>query len=266
MHAPGSLEDISAVSRFLLKWATELGIPAYEHALFVERLLTLLTSCDERRIEQWEQQSWWEFCGADRRSAAYGRFLADGLTRTLVAARAREMSARTGGLILLQLLFDLTRAGGRADRVLNASTQEAWITPWIDHLQRRGVELHAGAAVAGIEYANGRIAGVTVDRSGGAVERVSAEFYVAALPVEQLAACDAGVAPRRAGPGAARSPGHPVDERDHVLPRSRRAARARACDLHRLRVGAHVDLAGAVLGRAGSRAVRGWTRGGNLFG
>ena len=186
VHAPGSLEDISAVSRFLLEWATELGIPAYEHALFVERLLTLLTSCDERRIEQWEQQSWWEFSGADRRSAAYGKFLADGLTRTLVAARAREMSARTGGLILLQLLFDLTRAGGRADRVLNAPTQEAWITPWIDHLQRRGVELHAGAAVAGIEYANGRIAGVTVDRSGGAVERVSADFYVAALPVEQL--------------------------------------------------------------------------------
>src|SRR5215207_11568058 len=173
VRAPGSLEDISAVSRFMLGWATQVGIPAYEHALFVERLLTLLTSCDERRIEQWEQQSWWEFSGADRRSAAYGKFLADGLTRTLVAARAREMSARTGGLILLQLLFDLTRAGGRADRVLNAPTQEAWI----DHLQRRGVQLHAGAAVAGIEYANGRIAGVTVDRSGGAVERVSADFY-----------------------------------------------------------------------------------------
>ena len=186
MHAPGSLEDIAALSRFLLEWATEVGIPAHEHALFVERLLTLLTSCDERRLEQWEQQSWWEFSGADRRSAAYGKFLADGLTRTLVAARAREMSARTGGLILLQLLFDLTRAGGRADRVLNAPTQEAWITPWIEHLQRRGVELHAGAAVARHRVRRRRIAGVTVGRSGGAVERVSADFYVAALPVEQL--------------------------------------------------------------------------------
>ena len=55
---------------------------------FVERLLTLLTSCDERRFEQWEQQSWWDYTGAERRSAAYQRFLADGLTRTLVAARA----------------------------------------------------------------------------------------------------------------------------------------------------------------------------------
>src|SRR5829696_4647633 len=135
VHAPGSLEDISAVSRFLLGWATQVGIPAHEHALFMERLLTLLTSCDERRLEQLEQQSWWEFSGADRRSEAYRKFLADGLTRSLVAARAREMSARTGGLILLQLLFDLTRVGGRADRVLDAPTQEAWIAPWIAHLE-----------------------------------------------------------------------------------------------------------------------------------
>jgi uncharacterized protein with NAD-binding domain and iron-sulfur cluster len=203
VRAPSSLEDISAVSRFLLGWATQLGIPAHEHALFMERLLTLLTSCDERRIEQWEQQSWWEFSGADRRSEAYGRFLADGLTRTLVAARAREMSARTGGLILLQLLFDLTRAAGRADRVLNAPTQEAWIGPWVEHLQRQRVDLHAGAAVAGIECADRRITGVTVSRPGGAAERVTADFYVAAMPVEQLGLL---VTPelRRAEPALAR--------------------------------------------------------------
>jgi uncharacterized protein with NAD-binding domain and iron-sulfur cluster len=203
VHAPGSLEDISAVSRFLLDWATQVGIPAYEHALFMERLLTLLTSCDERRIEQWEHQSWWTFSRADRRSEAYGKFLADGLTRTLVAARAREMSARTGGLILLQLLFDLTRAGGRADRVLNAPTQEAWIAPWVEHLQRQGVQLHTGAAVAGIEYADRRIAGVTVSRADGTAERVTADFYIGALPAEQLRLL---VTPelRRADPALAR--------------------------------------------------------------
>ena len=50
------------------------------------------------------------------------------------------MSARTGGLILLQLLFDLTRAGGRADRLLNAPTNDAWITPWVEHLRGAGVD------------------------------------------------------------------------------------------------------------------------------
>jgi uncharacterized protein with NAD-binding domain and iron-sulfur cluster len=187
VHPTGSLDDLSAVSRFLLGWATQVGIPAHEHAVFMERLLYLLTSCDERRFEELERQSWWEFSGAERRSGAYGKFLADGLTRSLVAARAREMSARTGGLILLQLLFDIARLGGRADRVLDAPTQEAWIAPWVEHLERRGVALHARAPVAGIEFDGRRITGVRVGGDAGTpAERVVADHYVAALPVEQL--------------------------------------------------------------------------------
>ena len=42
------------------------------------------------------------------------------------------MSARTGGYILLQLLFDLSRPGGQADRVLNGPTNDVWIDPWLD--------------------------------------------------------------------------------------------------------------------------------------
>src|SRR6185436_4445647 len=159
---------------FLLGWATQVGVPAHEHALFVERLLTLLTSCDERRLEQFERQSWWEYSGAERRSQPYGKFLADGLTRTLVAARAREMSARTGGSILLQLLFDLTRAGGRADRVLDGPTTDVWIDPWAAHIERLGAKIERDAPVEGIQMAGGRISGATV--AGAAV---TADHYVA---------------------------------------------------------------------------------------
>src|ERR671911_1121871 len=161
VHPTGSLDDISAVSRFLLGWATQVGVPAHEHALFMERLLTLLTSCDERRLEQLEQQSWWEFSGAERRSEAYRKFLADGLTRTLVAARAREISARTGGLILAQIAFDLTRVGGRADRVLDGPTNEAWIDPWVEHLRGLGVDLRLDCPVQGLLVDGDTVAGVT---------------------------------------------------------------------------------------------------------
>jgi uncharacterized protein with NAD-binding domain and iron-sulfur cluster len=116
---------------------------------------------------------------ADRRSEAFRRYLADGLTRTLVAARAKEMSARTGGLVLVQLLLDLSRAGDRADRVLDAPTSEAWIEPWVTHLQSRGVDVRLGEAVEAISVRGGRIAGVTV-----AGRAVTADHYVAALPVE----------------------------------------------------------------------------------
>jgi uncharacterized protein with NAD-binding domain and iron-sulfur cluster len=184
-HKPSSLDDLALFVRFAWEFGTSVGIPPHELALFTERLLTLLTSCDERRFEQFERQSWWDYVGAEQRSPAFGRFLADGLTRTLVAARAREMSARTGGLILAQLLFDLTRAGGRADRVLDAPTSEVWIDPWRAHLAARGVGLHGGREVAGIGCDGRRITGVTVQGAGGA-EAVAADFYVAALPVERL--------------------------------------------------------------------------------
>ena len=184
-HAPESLNDLQALVAFIRGWAHDVGVPVHEQAFFVERLLTLLTSCDERRLGQWEHQSWWDFSAADRRSATYGKFLADGLTRTLVAARAREMSARTGGYILLQLLLDLSRAGGRADRVLNAPTNEAWLTPWVEHLVARGVDLRLETPVVGLGFDGTRITGVTVERAGVA-EELQADHYIAALPVERL--------------------------------------------------------------------------------
>jgi uncharacterized protein with NAD-binding domain and iron-sulfur cluster len=181
-HAPSSLSDLALITRFVWDLGTSFGIPPQELALLVERLLTLLTSCDERRLGEWEAQSWWDYVGATRRTQAFQKLLADGLTRTLVAARAREISARTGGLILCQLLFDLTRAGGRADRVLDAPTSEAWIDPWVAYLREQGVTLRPGSEIAGIGCAGRRITGVRLQTG----EEVTADHYVAALPVERL--------------------------------------------------------------------------------
>src|SRR3954466_4805426 len=180
-HLPESLEDFALVARFVFEAGAARGAPPQDTAFFLERLLTLLTSCDERRLGQWELASWWTFIDADKRSKAFQKFLADGLTRTLVAARAREMRARPGGSILLQLAFDLTRAGGRADRVLDGPTSDVWIDPWAAHLEGLGVEFRRGAPVEGIQIAGGRITGVTV---GG--ETVTADHFVAAVPVEVM--------------------------------------------------------------------------------
>jgi uncharacterized protein with NAD-binding domain and iron-sulfur cluster len=184
-HLPSSLGELDLAFHALFTYATELGIPPAEQADFVDRLLLLLTSCEARRFGEYEHQSWWEFSGAQSRSAAYGKFLADGLTRTLVAAKAREMSARTGGYILLQLLFDLARPGGQADRVLNGPTNDVWIEPWLSHLRSLGVDYRFEHLVQAIHCANGRISGVDVVAGAGAfTER--ADFYVAALPVEVM--------------------------------------------------------------------------------
>ncbi len=191
-HFPSSLGDLDLAFRSLFAYATDLGIPVPEQLHFAERLLMLLTSCEKRRFEEYEAQSWWSFAGAETRSAGYQRFLADGLTRSLVAAKAREMSARTGGYILLQLLFDLSRPGGQADRVLNGPTNDVWIDPWLAYLRGRGVDYRAEHQVQAIHSRRGGVSGVTVVSHGETIED-SADYYVAALPVEvmRLMASDA---------------------------------------------------------------------------
>ena len=184
--AESPIDDFGPVMRFLARSLADLGIEAGERAFFLQRLLVLLTSCDERRFEQWEHETWWSFIAGERRSPAFRALVADGLMRTLVAAPAREVSARTGGYLLLQRVFDLARADGRADRLLDAPTNDVWIDPWVEHLRALGVELHSNVDVVGIDCRAGRIEGVTVERNG-ARGVIAADHYVAALPVEQLA-------------------------------------------------------------------------------
>ena len=182
---PSALNDFAVAIRFLQDLATDVRVPPDEFADFVKCLLILLCACDERRYEQLDLQSWWDFTGAAHKSEEFKKFLAKGMTRTLVAARAEEMSARTGGLILCQLVFDLVRADGRLSRVLDGPTSERWIDPWVSYLTEHGVVLRTGCEIAGIDCDGHRVTGVTITTSGN-TERVVADHYVCALPKERL--------------------------------------------------------------------------------
>src|SRR5215207_6084975 len=187
VHLPRSFTDLHKAFRFLFDYADRVRIAPEDAAYFVDRLLLLLTSCEERRFAEYENLSWWEFSGAEsRRSPSYAKYLADGLTRTLVAARAREMSARTGGYILLQLLFDMANPAGQTDRVLNGPTSDVWIHPWLSHLRDLGVQFRLGHQVQAIHCRDGRVTGVSVVAEETPV-RLEADWYVGALPVEVMA-------------------------------------------------------------------------------
>ncbi len=191
-HLPTSASDWEATVRFTLAFATQLGIPVADQLHFVHLLGELLSACEARRFGEYEQQSWWEFSDAEHRSAGFQQFLADGLTRSLVAARAREMSARTGGSILLQLLQDLASPGGQADRVLNGPTSDVWIDPWLTELRRLGVDYRVGCRVDAISSQGPRVTGVRVQpvdeafAPAGAPFDATADHYIAAVPVEVL--------------------------------------------------------------------------------
>lgn len=180
-------------------------IPSGDLARFVARLAVLLTSCGERRLTEYERQSWRQFIEVDKaeQPELYDKYFSGGLTRCLVAARADKMSARTGGSVLLQLLFDLTRPGRQADCVLNGPTSDVWINPWREYLadathwRSRGqepVRFHTGARIEELHFdaQRKRIAGFTVFRQNRLPGQqhlcyTGFDHYVAALPVEVMA-------------------------------------------------------------------------------
>ena len=171
---------------FLGELFTNLDIPAEETAYFVERMLVIATSCQKRREEEYEKIAFWDFIGAAERSPAYQKYLAEGLTRSLVAMRAQESSTRTVGPILLQLLYPLAFPGESFDRLLTGPTNDVWIFPWIDYLRKLGVQLRLDVTIKQFLMSSGRISGVELATAAG-TETITADYYVAAMPVEVMA-------------------------------------------------------------------------------
>ncbi|UCZ91670.1 FAD-dependent oxidoreductase [Gordonia sp. WA4-43] len=168
-----------------------VDVPPPELAFFVTRELIIATSCTERRIGQWENQSWMQFVKSKGKSRAYQRYLVGALTRALVAAKPDTASARTIGQIGLALAtsatglisgYDAGLVHGGVDRILNRPTNHAWIDPWVAHLRGRGVRFEMGTGLARLNLTRGRISGAQLT-SGAPVD---ADWYVAAMPIDRL--------------------------------------------------------------------------------
>jgi uncharacterized protein with NAD-binding domain and iron-sulfur cluster len=160
------------------------NVPLEDVLFFWQKLERWLKSCDARRYGEYENMSWWDYAEGETRSEGYRKFLAGGLTRTLVAVRAEQMSARSAASVISQLLQNLLADAG-ADRVLNGPTNDVWMDPWLRHLENLGVRYYTDAKVESIELGNGRVRAVQVSRNGELCE-VRGELFVSALPVEVI--------------------------------------------------------------------------------
>ena len=161
----------------------KLDIPHDEIAYFVTRLLALATSCEQRFHDEYEHVPFWDFIGANSRSENYRKYLGQGMTRSLVAMRAEDSSTRTVGRILLQLFYGILIPGGVFDRLLTGPTKDVWIEPWRKLLSGLGVTLISSATVRSLNVSGNKLRSVTIERDGR-LDEISADFYVAALPVE----------------------------------------------------------------------------------
>jgi uncharacterized protein with NAD-binding domain and iron-sulfur cluster len=165
----------------------QMEVTATETLFFAQKVWQLMTSCDERRLEEYEKLDWWEFVDAENQSPAYQKLFANAITRSLVAAKAERASARTIGNIFIQILCDvLDPAVATADRVLDGPTNDVWIDPWLEYLRARGVVYHFETDVRAISYRDGKIQSATVARNGK-TWNVTGDYFVAALPVERMA-------------------------------------------------------------------------------
>ena len=134
-RSPTCASLLDDLGRFL---GGDLDLSHDDLAFFGSKVWQIVTSCRERRNDEYEKIGWWEFIGAEHRSPAYQKLLGHGITRSLVAAKARTASTKTIGNIFVQLLFDIVTPGPSTDRVLNGPTNDVWIDPWRRYLESRG--------------------------------------------------------------------------------------------------------------------------------
>ncbi len=179
-------ELATTLQTFLWAISPRNDIPYADIEHFAGCVWRILTSCEERRFEEYEKMDWWDFVGAEGRSEAYQKLLAIGITRSLVAAKARSASVKTIGDIFVQLLFGILAPGIASDRLLNGPTNQVWIRPWLKHLTALGLVYHLEAEVTGIHVGAGRIERATV-RTGGRTIEAGGDWFIGALPVERMA-------------------------------------------------------------------------------
>lgn len=178
---PQNLEDWTFVFQEIFGG---IGVPEHEVLFFTDRILTLLTSCPERRIAEYETIPWWTFIDAANRSAAYQTLLGKGLTRSLVAVRAQEGSTRTVGYTFLQLLYGLLTYGG-FDRLLNGPTNDVWLQLWVTYLRAKGVKFCNNTLVKSFAASEAGITSVVAENNGQELT-ITADYYISAMPVEAM--------------------------------------------------------------------------------
>ncbi|GAB2584433.1 FAD-dependent oxidoreductase [Streptomyces capparidis] len=163
------------------------ALPADETAFFARQLAIFATSCDARRYGQWEKLPWEKFVRAREMSEEYRKMLSDGMTTHLVASRPDVASTRATGILTELYFYALAGRGstGYMGRVLDGPSSEAWIDPWVAYLRTRGVRFHVGWAVDDFTLASGRITAAQVRDPQGRAQRVEADWFLSAVPVER---------------------------------------------------------------------------------
>ena len=190
------LQDLKLFFQALLQDGHDL--PTDDLEFFAERIFQLFTSCKERRFNEYEKISWWDYLDAENRTnPAYRALLVRGLTSSLVASRAELASTKTIGDIFLQLILGMMNPIGRStDRILNGPTNDVWINPWLEYLRKKGVKYHLSHRLRRIETTQDEDGTIRVSqaivtdmntKTDKSITIGKDDYCIAAMPVEIMA-------------------------------------------------------------------------------
>lgn len=149
--------------------------------------LKYLTSGPKRR-RTYDASTWWEFIeGESPHYSARFREFEKSIPRTMSAMVAETSSAKIIGDITMQFLLGYGRPGNEEDRLLIGPSTERWIDPWRAYLVTQGVKFNTEVELHHFSYTLGtkRIDGAVV-QSGTVSSTVTADYYLAALPIEVM--------------------------------------------------------------------------------
>lgn len=186
---PKTLSDWLLIFRDLV--ASPVKFSRSDIIFFATRIFQILTSCEERRTDDYDKLSWWHYIDAENRSKTYQDFFANGLTRSLAAAQGQLASTKTIGTIFIQLFLDMLRPRTTSDLLLNGPTNEVWIEPWVSYLtdkdlHTKPVKYLLNSPLKSINCKGRKIYSVTVEIDGKPTEIIG-DYYLFAIPVEAMA-------------------------------------------------------------------------------
>lgn len=188
--APKTLQEWIEAIRLVIE-DPSLGLTVSEARHFLRKILCFLGSGPTRRLTELERTSWWDYIDAPTHSDQYKKILGRGLSQSLVAMKPEKASALTVGAMFVQIVLNII-SGKKADRVLNAPTNDAWIDPWEQQLIAPpfNVVINKRHTVKAINYdaTNNVIKSVNVLDSGGTLQTFGtpADYYISAVPVDIL--------------------------------------------------------------------------------
>jgi uncharacterized protein with NAD-binding domain and iron-sulfur cluster len=186
VHFPRRPEDVPLFLRGLLE-TMRLEVPFWERMRLLRRLVAVMSSCPERRLQELEGVSWPSFIGSASASPNFHKYFARGYTHFISAVDPQLASARTFGAILAQMTRAMVEPGSSGDQVLTGPTNDVWIDPWVSHLASIGVTLETRVRMRRILFDGHRVTGIELEDQNGTVSTVHADQYVIAVPAEIMA-------------------------------------------------------------------------------